>query len=129
MLLKQLKMKKTSLLMKYQMKRKLLKFLENALYVGHGIIEGQKGFGCSNWKNGCKFVIWKNDKYLASMKKKPTKTMVKSLLKNGVVLVKGLTSKKGNKFDANLRYEKNPDNEYFSWKMEFLEKQKIKSEN
>jgi DNA topoisomerase-3 len=96
---------------------------------GHGIVEGQKGFGCSNWKSGCKFVIWKNDKYLASMKKKPTKTMVKTLLKNGVVLVKGFTSKKGNKFDANLRYEKNPDNEYFSWKMEFPEKQEVKKEN
>ncbi|MCH1627356.1 type IA DNA topoisomerase [Ferdinandcohnia quinoae] len=87
---------------------------------GHGIIEGKKGFGCSNWKNGCKFVIWKNDKFLATMKKKPTKTMVKMLLKNGVATVKGLTSKKGNKFDANLKYEKNPDNEYYSWKMEFL---------
>ncbi len=87
---------------------------------GHGIIEGTKGFGCSNWKNGCKFVIWKNDKFLSTMKKKPTKTMVKTLLKNGVVQVKGLTSKKGNKFDANLRYEKNPDNDYFSWKMEFI---------
>lgn len=86
---------------------------------GHGIIEGYKGFGCSNWKSGCHFVIWKNDKFLATMKKKPTKTMVKTLLKNGVVLVKGLTSKKGKKFDAYLRYEKNPDNEYFSWKMEF----------
>ena len=86
---------------------------------GHAVIEGQKGFGCSNWKNGCKFVIWKNDKFLATMKKKPTKTMVKALLKNGIAPVKGLTSKKGNKFDAKLRYEKNPDNEYFSWKMEF----------
>jgi DNA topoisomerase III len=61
------------------------------------------------------------------MKKKPTKTMVKSLLKNGVALVKGLTSKKGNKFDAYLRYEKNPDNEYFSWKMEFPEKKEAKN--
>ncbi|MED4532381.1 DNA topoisomerase [Metabacillus fastidiosus] len=86
---------------------------------GHGVIEGQKGFGCSNWKSGCKFVIWKNDKFLATMKKKPTKTMVKSLLKNGVASVKGLTSKKGNKFDAKLKYEKNADNDYFSWKMEF----------
>ncbi|MGI8383675.1 type IA DNA topoisomerase [Robertmurraya sp. P23] len=84
------------------------------------IIEGQKGFGCNNWKNGCKFVIWKNDKFLAALKKKPSKTMVKMLLKNGTATVKGLTSKKGNKFDANLRYEKNPDNEYYSWKMEFL---------
>lgn len=56
------------------------------------------------------------------MKKKPTKTMVKTLLKNGVVTVNGLTSKKGNKFNANMRYEKNQDNEYFSWKMEFIEK-------
>ncbi len=84
------------------------------------IIEGQKGYGCNNWKNGCKFVIWKNDKFLAALKKKPSKTMVKMLLKNGAATVKGLTSKKGNKFDANLRYEKNPDNEYYSWKMEFL---------
>jgi DNA topoisomerase III len=84
------------------------------------IIEGQKGFGCNNWKNGCKFVIWKNDKFLAALKKKPSKTMVKMLLKNGTATVKGLTSKKGNKFDANMRYEKNPDNEYYSWKMEFL---------
>ncbi|MGG0412262.1 DNA topoisomerase [Peribacillus simplex] len=86
---------------------------------GNAVIEGQKGFGCSNWKNGCKFVIWKNDKFLATMKKKPTKTMVKSLLKNGVAPVKGLISKKGNKFDAKLKYEKNAENDYFSWKMEF----------
>lgn len=106
--------------------KKTIEVLGKCPLCGHGIIEGKKGFGCSNWKNGCKFVIWKNDKYLASMKKKPTKTMVKSLLKNGVVLVKGLTSKKGNKFDAYLRYEKNPDNEYFSWKMKFPEKTKVK---
>lgn len=85
------------------------------------IVEGQKGFGCSDWKNGCKFVIWKNDKFLATMKKKPNKTMVKKLLKDGEVLTKGLTSKKGNKFDAILRYEKNPENEFFSWKMSFSE--------
>lgn len=108
--------------------KKTIEVLGKCPLCGHGIIEGQKGFGCSNWKNGCKFVIWKDDKYLASMKKKPTKTMVKSLLKNGVVLVKGLTSKKGNKFDANLRYEKNSDNDYFSWRMEFSEK-KVKGEN
>ncbi|WP_099157841.1 type IA DNA topoisomerase [Virgibacillus ndiopensis] len=86
---------------------------------GSKVMEGTKGFGCSNWKSGCKFVIWKNDKYLASMKKRATKTMVKELLKNKVAYVKGLTSKKGSKFGAYLRYEKNPDNDYFSWKMDF----------
>lgn len=126
---KTIKSEKDIIINEVSSEKKTIEVLGKCPLCGHGIIEGQKGFGCSNWKNGCKFVIWKNDKYLASMKKKPTKTMVKSLLKNGVVLVKGLTSKKGNKFDANLRYEKNLDNEYFSWKMEFLEKQKIKREN
>ncbi|WP_186580561.1 type IA DNA topoisomerase [Aquibacillus kalidii] len=86
---------------------------------GGNIIEGTKGFGCSNWKKGCTFVIWKNDKFLATMKKKASKTMVKTLLKNNVVFVKGLTSKKGKKFNAYLRYQKNSENPYFSWKMDF----------
>lgn len=89
---------------------------------GQPVIEGSKGFGCSNWKSGCKFVIWKNDKFLGAMKKKPTKTMVKALLKNGTALVKGLKSKKGNSFDAYVTYEKNPDNDYYTWKMEFARK-------
>lgn len=99
--------------------KKEIVFLGKCPVCGHGVIEGKKGYGCSNWKNGCKFVIWKNDKYLASMKKKPTKTMVKQLLKDGKVKVTGLTSKRGNKFDAILIYEKNKENDYFSWKMEF----------
>ncbi|MDZ3952391.1 DNA topoisomerase [Bacillus thuringiensis] len=81
------------------------------------IVEGMKGFGCTEWRNGCKFVIWKNDKFLAAMNKKPTKTMVKKLLKDGNVLIKGLVSKKGNKFDAIFTYEKNPGSEFFNWKM------------
>ncbi|SET27463.1 DNA topoisomerase-3 [Oceanobacillus limi] len=86
---------------------------------GGNIVEGSKGFGCNNWKKGCKFVIWKNDFYLRSMKKRPTKTMVKALLKNKQAFVKGLTSKQGKKFSAYLSYEKNKENDYYSWKMEF----------
>lgn len=93
------------------------------------IIEGKKGFGCSNWKNGCKFVIWKEDNYLKAFKKKPTKTMVKKLLKDGYAEVKGLTSKNGNKFDAIFRYEKNPNNDYFSWKLEFSNSTKKENSN
>ncbi len=26
---------------------------------GHPIIEGRKGYGCSDWKAGCQFVLWK----------------------------------------------------------------------
>ncbi|WP_339227498.1 DNA topoisomerase [Oceanobacillus sp. FSL K6-2867] len=86
---------------------------------GGKVTDGFKAFGCSNWKKGCTFAIWKNDKYLASMRKKPTKTMVKMLLKEKKVFVKGLTSKGGKKFNAYLSYEKNSVNDYFSWKMEF----------
>ena len=31
---------------------------------GNPVIEGEKGFGCSNWQNGYKFTIWKDDKYI-----------------------------------------------------------------
>ena len=82
---------------------------------GNDIIEGKKGFGCSNWKGGCKFVLWKEDKYLETLKKKITKTMVKKLLKEGKVSVKGLTDKDGKKFSANLSYQKNKDNNSFGW--------------
>jgi len=104
-------------------KDKKVELLGKCPLCSNAVVEGQKGFGCSNWKSGCKFVIWKNDKFLATMKKKPTKTMVKQLLKDGQALVKGLTSKKGNKFDAIMKYEKNSDNDYFSWKLEFVENQ------
>ncbi|SHG77953.1 type IA DNA topoisomerase [Ornithinibacillus halophilus] len=100
-------------------KRKTREVLGKCPECGGNIVEGTKGFGCSNWKKGCKFVIWKNDKFLGTMKKKPTKTMVKSLLTNNRAYVKGFTSKQGKKFNAYLRYEKNPDNAYYSWKMEF----------
>ena len=103
---------------------KKAEFLGKCPLCQSAVVEGQKGFGCSNWRNGCKFVIWKNDKFLATMKKKPTKTMVKQLLKDGQAVAKGLTSKKGNKFDALLKYEKNSDNDYFSWKMEFIDQEK-----
>ncbi|WP_244445036.1 type IA DNA topoisomerase [Oceanobacillus jeddahense] len=86
---------------------------------GGKVTDGYMAFGCSNWKKGCTFAIWKNDKYLASMRKKPTKTMVKQLLKEKKAFVKGLTSKKGKKFNAYLSYEKNKDNDYYSWNMEF----------
>lgn len=82
------------------------------------VLEFDKGFACKNHKE-CKFVIWKNDKYLSLYKKKVNKTMVKNILKKGETKVKSLTSKNGNKFDATLKYNRNPDNGYFSWKIDF----------
>lgn len=87
---------------------------------GNAIIEGEKGFGCTNWKNGCKFTIWKNDKFIESMGKKVTKEMVVLLLKNGKVGFRNLKSKKGTFFSAYLRYEKDEKSGYYNWKMEFI---------
>lgn len=102
-----------------EVKKKQTEILGHCPQCGGNVIEGSKGYGCSNWRKGCTFVIWKNDKYLKTMKKKPTKTMVKQLLKSKQVYVKGLVSKKGKKFNAYLKYEKDPDKSYYSWKMTF----------
>ena len=87
---------------------------------GNDIIEGEKGFGCINWKNGCKFTIWKNDRFIEGLGKKVTKEMVELLLKNGKVGFRNLKSKKGIFVSAYLRYEKNEESGYYNWKLEFI---------
>lgn len=87
---------------------------------GNPVIEGERGFGCVNWKNGCKYTIWKNDKYIASFGKQVTPQMVKLLLANGKVGFRNLKSKKGNTFAAYFIYEKDEEKGYFTWKMEFI---------
>lgn len=85
---------------------------------GAGVVENSKSFGCSDWKNGCNFNIWKNDRFLASMKKEPTKEMVQSILKDGKVEIYDLVSQKGNKFNALLSYSENKDSGYYNWTIE-----------
>lgn len=73
---------------------------------GKPIIEGKKGFGCSGYKEGCSYTIWKDGKFgaykvLAASKKHVTAAMAKALIKNGKVLVRGLVSEKtGKEYDA-----------------------------
>ncbi len=72
------------------------------------VFEGDNNFYCSNKE--CKFVLFKNDKFLERYKKKLTKTMAKNLLKNvdSSFKVKGFYSvKKDKKFDANIKLKKN----------------------
>lgn len=87
---------------------------------GNDIIEGEKSFGCVNWKNGCKFAIWKDDKFIKSLGKKVTKEMVEILLKNGKVGFRNLRSKKGTTFSAYLKYEKDEKTGYYRWNFEFI---------
>ena len=85
------------------------------------VVESPKAFGCSNWKNGCKFTIWKDDKYIASFEKQVSPEMVKLLLQNGRVGFRGLKSKKGNKFAAYFYYGKDENTGRYNWKMEFID--------
>lgn len=87
---------------------------------GNPVIEGKKGFGCSNWRGGCKFTVWKDDNYLKAFGKKTSKPMVKALLKNERIKFENLKSKKGNVFSAYFRYELDEETGYLTWKMEFI---------
>ncbi|SHK58410.1 DNA topoisomerase [Tepidibacter formicigenes] len=47
------------------------------------ILENSKAFYCSNWRNGCKFTVWKNS--LERYKLEITDEIVRNLLKDGIV--------------------------------------------
>ncbi len=73
--------------------------LGNCPLCGRAVIEGKKGYGCSGYKEGCKFVIWKE---IAG--KSITQSRAKTLLKKGKTgIIKGFTSKAGKKFEAALQ--------------------------
>jgi DNA topoisomerase-3 len=84
------------------------------------IIESEKAFGCSNWKNGCNFTIWKNDKFIESLGKKVTRQMVEILLKNGKVGFRNIKSKKGTTYSAYFKYVRDEKTAYYKWEMEFI---------
>jgi len=69
---------------------------------GGEVIEGQKGFGCASWREGCRFVVWKTP----ICGKVLTPNQIKSLLKKGKTpLIKGFKSKSGKSFAAYLIWE------------------------
>lgn len=83
--------------------------------------ESEKNFYCSN--RDCSFALWKEDKFFMSQSKKITKTIAKSLLNKGEVLVKGLTSQKSGKtYDAIIKMELGE--KYINYKLEFPKSKK-----
>ena len=63
------------------------------------IIETSKAYSCSEWRNGCKAVIWKTIAH-----KTITPTMAKKLLSKGETgVLKGFKSTKGTEFEVNLK--------------------------
>lgn len=67
--------------------------------------KGTKFYACSGFKNGCKFIINKT-----LFKKTISPTQVKKLTTKGKTdIIKGFTSKSGNKFDTFLWYNREED--------------------
>lgn len=83
---------------------------------GNEVIEGKRAYGCSNWKNGCKFSIWFNQLEKLGLKK-ISKTTAKQLLKGEKVSLR-LISSKGNKPFECLGYL-NKENGKWSIKFKF----------
>ncbi|MEG0469050.1 MAG: DNA topoisomerase, partial [Longicatena sp.] len=55
---------------------------------GNKIVENSKGFGCVNYRNGCKFALWKEDRFFLDIDKEITKPMAEKLLQDKYCLVK-----------------------------------------
>ena len=69
---------------------------------GKDIVEGQKAYGCSGWKDGCKFTVWKQ-----ICGKKIPAGQVKKLLASGKTdTIKGFKSKTGKEFSSALKLNK-----------------------
>ena len=83
---------------------------------GGDVAELQKGFFCQN--EGCKFAIWKNNKWWELKRKQPTKAIVAALLKDGRAHVAGLYSEKSGKtYDATVVLE--DTGQYVNFKLDF----------
>ncbi len=68
---------------------------------GSDVVDQPKSYGCSGWKQGCKFAIWKT---IAG--KKIGVRAAQALLKNGQSpLIRGFQSKAGNAFEARLKLD------------------------
>ena len=75
---------------------------------GKVVVERPKSYSCSD--RGCKFILWKNDRFFSAIGKGMTATIAKQLLAFGKVKLKGCTSAKtGKSFNATVWMEVNED--------------------
>ena len=75
---------------------------------GKVVVERPKSYSCS--ERGCKFILWKNDRFLEAIGKSMTDAIAKQLLASGKVKLKGCTSAKtGRSFNATVWMEVNED--------------------
>ena len=83
---------------------------------GNDVIANKKAYGCSNWRNGCKFAIWYNQLEKLGMKK-ISKTNAKKLLNKEKIKLKLKSSRTGKDFECMAKLLK--ENDRWSIKLEF----------
>jgi DNA topoisomerase-3 len=66
---------------------------------GGDVVVGKQAYGCSNWRNGCKFVIWKT----MAQREIPLEAAQQLLRDGSTETLSGFKSKAGNEFDAKLK--------------------------
>ena len=66
---------------------------------GGDIVAGAKTYGCSNWRNGCKFVIWKT----MAQRQIPLEVAQQLLSAGTTETLSGFKSKAGKDFEAKLK--------------------------
>jgi DNA topoisomerase-3 len=75
--------------------------LGNCPLCGAKVVEQERAYGCSSWRDGCKFVIWKT---IAG--RNVSSRTAQALLRRGKSpLLKGFKSKVGKPFDAKLKLD------------------------
>jgi len=83
---------------------------------GCAVTESKKGFFCSG--SGCKFALWRDNRFFAAKKKEITKTVAAALLTEGRVFMNGLYSEKtGKTYDATVVLE--DTGQYANFKLDF----------
>ena len=86
---------------------------------GSPVVVTAHGFRCRN--KDCSFMLWKNDRFFTSKKKEITKTIAKSLLKNGKVIIKDLWSEKKEKTYSATVVMKDTGDKYVNFELEFTQ--------
>lgn len=79
---------------------------------GKDVIEAERGFSCTGFRDGCKFTIWKSQKQKFLSNVTFTKTDAKKFLAGKPVRKSRLVDKKGNKFAAEIMMDERPDNPF-----------------
>jgi len=79
---------------------------------GKDIIESDRFYGCTGFKEGCKFAIWKKQKQKMLAKISFTKTDAKRFLSGKPTTKSKLLDKKEKPFKAQLIMEETPDNPF-----------------